>query len=113
MDDRERALQTPLRSSAGVLLMLVQVLLVACRFPPVAPIPLTRDDDNQLYIPVRINGVDFKCGLDSGAGDRVYLQRDRAIAAGIRPTNIYGRSAWLNSGMFNVDERTKATLVLG
>src|SRR5260370_17422522 len=65
------------------------------------------------YIPVRINGVDFTCALDSGAGDRIYLHRGRAIAAGIRPTNTYGRSGWLNSEMFTVDERTKATLVLG
>jgi hypothetical protein len=85
MGDCERALQRPLRIAAVVLLVLVQVLLVACHFPPVASIPLTRDDDNQLYLSARINGANFTCGLDSGAGDRIYLNRDRASPQAFGP----------------------------
>src|SRR5260370_34449322 len=112
MDDREQALETPLRSAAVVLLVLVQVLLVACHFPPVASIPLTLDDDNQLYLSARINGVNFMCVLDSGAGDRIYLNRDRAIAAGIRPTS-HGPTGWVHSEMLAGDARAKATLEVG
>ena len=112
MDDCERALQRALRVSGVVLLLLVQVLLVACRVSPVTSIPLVRSDDYELYLSARINGVKFTCWLDSGAGDRIYLERDRAIAAGIRPTT-HGRSAWVSSETMIVDERAKATLELG
>jgi hypothetical protein len=69
-------------------------------------------EDNALYLPARINGSEFVCSLDSGGGDRIYLDKSKAMAAGIRP-EMEGQSAGPQAESMTSDARTKVDLELG
>jgi len=79
---------------------------------PVSLIPLRMGENYALYAPARINGSEFVCSLDSGGGDRIYLDKSKAMAAGIKPV-AEGRSAGPQAGSMTSDARTKVVLELG
>jgi len=79
---------------------------------PVSVIPLRMGEDYALYAPARINGSEFVCSLDSGGGDRIYLDKSKAMAAGIKP-EAEGRSAGPQAESMASDLRAKVGLELG
>jgi hypothetical protein len=79
---------------------------------PVSVIPLSVGENYRLYIPARINGSEFVCGLDSGGGDRIYLDKSKAMAVGIKP-EAEGRSAGPQAESMASDLRAKVGLELG
>ena len=88
-------------------------LLAAAEKPaPVAAIPLNVGENYRLYLPVRINGAEFSCNLDSGGGDRIYLDKTKALAAGIRPIGE-GYSSGPQAASMATDLRAQATLEIG
>lgn len=104
------------RKSAKV--PLVAVLFSAVCIPadepgPVASIPMRLNEAHQCRIEVRINGSDpITCGVDSGGGDRIYLDRDRAAKMGIQATGT-GSSAGPQDTKMKQDSRGKVTLEVG
>ena len=77
---------------------------------PVSSIPLKLNSAYQYWIEARFNGSDpISCGVDSGGGDRIYLDTDRAAKMGIRPTGT-GLSAGPHDTKMKQDSRGQATL---
>jgi hypothetical protein len=88
-------------------------LLAALEKPSlIAVIPLNVGENYRLYLPVRINGAEFSCNLDSGGGDRIYLDRTKALAAGIQPIGE-GYSAGPQAASRTTDLRAQVTLEIG
>jgi hypothetical protein len=80
---------------------------------PVAVLPIQLNASGQQFIQARINGSEpIRCNVDSGGGDRVYLDRDRALQMGIQPTGG-GRSAGPNDTKMAQDLRGSATVEAG
>lgn len=64
----------------------------------------------QYWIEVRFNGSDpISCGVDSGGGDRIYLDTGRAAKMGIKPTGT-GLSAGPQDTNMKQDSRAQVTL---
>ena len=80
--------------------------------PPISVIPLSVGENYRLYLPARIDGSELVCGLDSGGGDRIYLDKSKAMAAGIKP-EAEGRSAGPQAESMTSDLRAKVVLELG
>lgn len=73
-------------------------------------IPMRLNEAHQYFIHARINGSDpMWCNVDSGGGDRLYLDRDRAAKMGIQPTSI-GRSAGPSDAKMTQDSRSQVTV---
>ena len=88
-------------------------LLAALEKPSlIATIPLNVGENYRLYLPVRINGAEFSCNLDSGGGDRIYLDKAKALAAGIQPMGE-GYSAGPQAASMATDLRAQVTLEIG
>ena len=102
---------TPL-SYAVEFLAISQALLAGGAPTPLASFPLKPGEDYHMYVSARINGSEFTCGLDSGGGDRIYLDRGKASAVGIQPTSE-SRSANPQTATMSTDARAKVTLELG
>ena len=102
---------TPL-SYAVEFLAISQALLAGGAPTPLASFPLKPGEDYHMYLSARINGSEFTCGLDSGGGDRIYLDRGKASAVGIQPTSE-SRSANPQTATMSTDARAKVTLELG
>lgn len=80
---------------------------------PVAVIPIRLNPSHQLFIEARINGSDpITCNLDSGGGDRVYLDRQRAFKMGVQPTGG-GLSAGPGDAKMSHDARARVTVEAG
>ena len=77
---------------------------------PVVSIPMRLNDAYQYSIQARINGLDAMwCHVDSGGGDRIYLDRDWAAKAGIKPTST-GLSAGPQNTKMTQDDRSQVTV---
>jgi hypothetical protein len=77
---------------------------------PVAVIPARLNANNQFFIQARIDDAEpMTCHVDSGGGDRIYLDRNRALKMGIRPTGT-GLSASPNMTAMAQDLRSRVTL---
>src|SRR5271157_2282416 len=73
-------------------------------------IPMRLNEAHQYFIQARINGSDpVWCNLDSGGGDRLYLDRDRAAKMGIQPTGN-GLSAGPQDSKMKPDGRSQVSL---
>ncbi|MCP5119471.1 MAG: PDZ domain-containing protein [bacterium] len=79
---------------------------------PLASMPLKLGDNYRLSVSARINGSPVSCSMDSAGGDRVYLDKDKALAMGIQPTSE-GRSAGPQAAKMQADSRASVTLELG
>ena len=80
---------------------------------PLASIPIEIGNDYHLYVQARVNGSDaIRCGLDSGGGDRSYLDRQKAAALGIQPT-AQGYSGGPQASSVTADARATVTWELG
>jgi hypothetical protein len=79
---------------------------------PLSVVPLRLGENYVLYLPARINGSEYMCSLDSGGGDRIYLDKTKAIAAGIKP-EAEGRSAGPQAASMAADARAKVALEIG
>ncbi len=83
---------------------------VAYSQTPVATIPLKLNEKHQYWIQARINGSQpTSCEVDSGGGDHLSLDRDRAAKMGIEATES-GRSGGPQDATMIVDGRTRTTL---
>ncbi|MGO9095871.1 MAG: PDZ domain-containing protein [Bryobacteraceae bacterium] len=88
-------------------------LLAAAEKPSqIAVIPLNVGENYRLSLPVRINGAEFSCNIDSGGGDLIYLDKAKALAAGIQPIGE-GYSAGPQAASMNTDLRAQVTLEIG
>lgn len=73
-------------------------------------IPTRLNPAHQYFIQARINGSDpVLCNVDSGGGDRLYLDRGRAEKMGIKPS-ASGKSAGANDSTMKEDLRSVVTL---
>jgi hypothetical protein len=79
---------------------------------PLIVIPLKVGENYMLYLSARIDGKEFACSVDSGGGDRIYLDKTKAIAAGIQPT-AEGHSAGPQAASTTADARATVTLEIG
>jgi len=101
------------RNISPALLALPAALLAGGQSTPLASFPIQIGNDYHLYVQARVNGSDpFRCGLDSGGGDRTYLDRQKAAALGIQPTSE-GRSAGPQAASMTGDARARVTWELG
>jgi hypothetical protein len=74
-----------------------------------AEIPIHLNSSYQIFIDARINGEAIRCKLDSGGGDRLYLDRARAAKMGIQPTGA-GLSSGPGYRQMNRDLRAQVNL---
>jgi hypothetical protein len=75
-----------------------------------ADIPVRMGRSFDLFIEARINGSDIvHCNLDSGGGDRIYLDRGRALKMGIQPTGA-GLSSGPGDGYMKQDLRAQTEI---
>ncbi len=73
-------------------------------------IPMRLNEAYQYFIQARISDSEpMWCNVDSGGGDRLYLDRDRAAKMGIQPTAT-GRSAGPGDAKMTEDARSHVTL---
>jgi hypothetical protein len=80
---------------------------------PVASIPLRLSKISEYSVLARINGSEpLSCRVDSGGGDRIYLDRDRAGNIGVQPTGT-GSSASPQDAAMKQDSRAQVTLEVG
>jgi hypothetical protein len=87
--------------------------LAAEPLKPLATIPLRLNNGTQSWIEARLNGSEpMSCNLDSGGGDRIYLDRERAARMGIEAT-ASGFSAGPQSKTMTLDGRARVTLEAG
>jgi hypothetical protein len=73
-------------------------------------IPIRVNEAHQYSVEARIDDADpVWCILDSGGGDRLYLDRDQAAGMGIRPT-LTGASSGPNDSKMVQDSRAEVSL---
>jgi hypothetical protein len=95
------------------LLSLPAAVLAGNGNTPLASIPIEFGNDYHLYVQARANGsVPLRCGIDSGGGNRSYLDRQKAATLGIQAT-AQGRSGGPQASGMTVDERARVTWELG
>jgi hypothetical protein len=77
---------------------------------PIATIPLKLNDTHQYWIEARINGsAPMSCQVDSGGGNRMNLDRERASKMGIEATET-GRSGSPQDAKMRTDGRAGVNL---
>ena len=80
---------------------------------PLASIPIEIGNDYHLYVQARVNGSDaMRCSLDSGGGDRSYLDGQKAAALGIQST-APGYSGGPQASSMTTDARARVNWELG
>jgi hypothetical protein len=89
---------------------LLAFVSIAFSQTPVATIPLKLNEKHQYWIQARINGSQpASCQVDSGGGDRLILDRNRAAKIGVIATGT-GRSGGPQDAEMRVDGRARTTL---
>lgn len=97
-------------NAAGVLALFSLACLGADGQNTAVVVPMRLNEAHQYFIQARINGSDpMWCSVDSGGGDRLYLDRDRAARIGIQPTER-GLSAGPRDAKMAEDSRGRVTL---